>query len=129
MSAARTNVSTQRNEAKAFLLQFIQKQNNDPALAEAFRKRMIDQYSKVDTNASDIEKIMDELTNIQNAIFTDLDNQTDISAEKLEMRFQAITEKMQALTSTTNTMNENVSALQKISMEGSGHKQKNNPPR
>lgn len=115
--ATKTAMNKQRMEAKEFLLQFMQKMNLDPVSLESLKSPLLEQYSKIDTNVSDIDKILVEVASMQNALFIDMDAEANIPAEKLETRFQKITEKMQVLTSAMGTLNENVSSLKKISME------------
>jgi len=115
LSATQSSLISQRNEAKESLLQVLQKQNIDPLTTEKLKKIMLEQYNKVDKNTSLIDKIMIELTDIKNEILTDLSDTPDPSTENLEMKFQLISEKMQALASAMNTMAEEVSRLKKLS--------------
>lgn len=115
LSATKNNVKKQRDDAKAFLLQFMRLQHLDPAAADKIRQRILEQYAKVDSSALDIDKILAELSDIKNAIYDDLGNQRDIPTEKLELKFRDITDKMQTLDSTMDNMNQDVSGLKELS--------------
>jgi hypothetical protein len=111
LPATKIAVNEKRNEAKQFLLRVMQ----NPSSTEDLKKRMVDQYAKVDTNTAEIDKAMTEVMNAQNAIFITLEKQPDISTENLEANFRDIAEKTQALSAAVNQMNEGVLSLGKMS--------------
>lgn len=115
LSVTKNNVSTQRHQAKQFLLQFMQKQHQDPASSAPLKSKILDQYTKVDSSAADIDKIMTELSDIKNAIFDELGNEPEPSIDNLEMQFKTINTKMESLASVVNVMNQNITSLQELS--------------
>ncbi|MBX3709850.1 MAG: hypothetical protein KIT56_05355 [Gammaproteobacteria bacterium] len=112
-----SHVKTQRNEAKSLLLQLIKNPSGDAALIDQFKKRMIEVYANIDSNALNIDKIILELSELKKELLADLNSKLDISTQQITQKLQGITEKLQALESEKNAMNHHLSDLRKLSLE------------
>lgn len=117
LSIAESDMRKQQNEAKGFLLQLIKNQSLDPSVAEQLKKQMVDLYTKVDTNVSDIEKSVGEIAAVRKQIFDDFNAKDDVPTAQLESRLQDIHEKLKMIESTKHIINEIISSLRKLSLE------------
>lgn len=110
LPATKIAVNDKRDEAKQLLLQIIQ----NPSSNDNLKKRMLNQYAKVDASTAEIDKTMSEVVDVQHSIFMNLEKQPDISTESLEANFRDIAERIQALSTAVNGMNESVAGMRKI---------------
>jgi len=117
LSIAESDMRKQQNEAKGFLLQLIKNQSLDPSVAEQLKKQMVDLYTKVDANVSDIEKSVGEIANIRKQIFDDFNAKEDVPTAQLESRLQDIHEKLKTIESAKHIINEIISSLRKLSLD------------
>jgi len=117
LSATKDTVVQYRHAAKEFLLQFMKQYNANPQSAEKNRQLVLQQYSRVDSSVLDVDKLINELAGIKNEIVSDLERQTEFSSDVLEKKFHVINDKMQVLTSTLDSMNQDVKGLRELTQE------------
>lgn len=119
LAIAQSNMRKQQQEAKSLLLQLIKNPNLDDTTAAAFKKKMIDMYTNVDTNVANIDKIIHELTDTKQALFNDLNSKADVPVETMQSKVKTIEDKLNALEVTKDNIMDNLSALRKLSLEAS----------
>jgi len=117
ISIAQSDMRKQQNEAKSFLLQLIKNQSLDPSSAEQLKKQMVELYTKVDTSISNIDKSTREIATIRKQIFDDFNAKDAIPAAQLELRLEAINEKLKTIESTKLAVNDILTHLRKLSLE------------
>lgn len=113
---AQTDMRVQQGEAKACLLEFIKNENRDVTATDDLKKRMIEHYTQVDSNALAIDKLARELTTLKNQIFADLSDHS-IPTNELETKAQTIKDKIQAIEAAKTVLQDNLSALKKLNAE------------
>jgi hypothetical protein len=119
---AQSNMRKQHTEAKGLLLQLIKSQTGDPASVAQQKKHMIELFTRVDTSIAGIDKIIQELAELKNELYSELNSKGEVPAEKIDGNLQKIAEKLGSVETAKNIISENISSLRKLSLESTMEK-------